>query len=319
MKLRSIFLVFLTILTFWVKGQNDVLFSHFAFQPTYFNPSWNGVQNTAYLSTLFRSQWTGYSTSFDGSGGAPNSQFLSFSIPVKGGLISSVGTTIVNDNIGPVNNFNLNIPVTVSFNTKKGILSLAAVPGIVSQTQKFDELRFVNPDDPFNTGSRESQTRMNFSVGGFYSFFSGLSVGFSANNLIEPTFDYGLDSLASKALRSGHLMTTYAKNLTRDLVLTSSLLVKSDLRSNSLEGGVSVLYKSKGWAGLNYRYGEAIIFMIGYSFLPDQKMSVGYALDYVMNERTAKQLTSQEIFINYNLPELMIGGRKQVKTPRFTY
>jgi len=318
-KLRLIFVALSAFFSFGVKGQNDVLFSHFGFQPTYFNPSWNGLQNTAYLSTLFRSQWTGYSTSFDGSGGAPNSQFLSFSIPVKGGLISSIGATLVNDNIGPINNFNLNFPVTLSFDTNKGILSLAAVPGIVSQTQKFDELRFVNPNDPFNTGTRETQTRMNFSLGGFFSFFNGVSLGFSANNLIEPTFDYGLDSLESKSLRSGHLFSSYAKDLTRDLVLTSNLLLKSDLRSNSFEGGFSVMYKSKGWAGLNYRYGEAIIFMIGYSFLKDQKMRVGYALDYVMNERTAKQLTSQEIFINYNLPELMIGGRKQVKTPRFTY
>jgi hypothetical protein len=51
----------------------------------------------------------------------------------------------------------------------------------------------------------------------------------------------------------------------------------------------------------------------------ENQLKFGYAFDYVVKDREAKEVTSHEIYIRYNLPDLIFGGRKAVKTPRFNF
>ncbi len=314
--------IIVILISFPLLGQNDIIFSHYMFNPTFSNPAFVGNDEISHLTFQVRSQWTGYSSTFDGSGGAPNSQAITASIPVIG-KITGIGLIAVNDNLGPVTNMILNVPVSYQMEIGSGTLKIGLLPGMYTQIQKFDELRFNNPDDPFNVGRRESQLNFNLGLGTLYTSGSDFFVGLSALNILEPSFDYGLDSLANglenKLIRTYNMIGGFDKRLNRDLSLSPSLTVRSDLNSFSFDLSAIINIGQKAWGGASYRWAEAVIFMFGYSFLPGNKLQLGYALDYVVDEQDAKQPTSQEIFLRYNIPEFVLGGRKQVKTPRFTH
>ena len=302
-------------------AQNDPVFSHYMINPLVSHPGWAAVEKESHATVQVRSQWTGYRSSFDGPGGAPNTQFVSALITSEG-FLSGIGAIIINDDLGPLNNLQVNFPIAKEFNVGYNKLSVAVQPGLFSQTQKFDELRFVDPDDPFNVGSRETQLNFNLGAGLVFRTRSNAYVAITANNILEPGFNYGFSDTVNfnnNLIRSYTIFSGLPLDFTRDLSVTPNLQVRSDLNTFTFDLGGVVNYKERGWAGLSYRWDEAITLLIGYSFLPGNKLKVGYAFDYVTNEREAKQPTSQEFFVRYALPNIVFGGRKQVKTPRFTY
>lgn len=306
------------IMSLTSTGQNDITFSHYLFNPVYYNPAFVGKANVSHAILQFRSQWSGYQPSFDNSGGAPLTQALTAVIPLEG-KISGVGIQATNDQLGPVNNIIVGIPLAYSFSQGNSNLSFGVNPMIYSQVINFNLLRFVNPSDPFNVGTRESQLLPNVSAGAAYTNNKGLTMGLSVLNINQPTFDYGLDSLSNRLLRSYSLISSYDIRITRNVLVTPNLHFRTDATAFTFDMGGIVNYKQKGWAGLSYRYAESLSFFVGYSVLEDNKLQIGYVLDYVIDEQQAKQPTSQEFYIRYNLPNLVIGGRKQVKTPRFAF
>jgi len=107
--------------------------------------------------------------------------------------------------------------------------------------------------------------------------------------------------------------------ITSDLSLESSLLFRTDFKSSSFDLSGILFYQDRIWGGLNLKRSEALGLLAGYSFLEDNKLNVGYSFDYVLVERDLKQPTSHEVFVRYKLPNIVIGGRKAVKTPRFIF
>jgi type IX secretion system PorP/SprF family membrane protein len=304
--------------SFWASAQNEIVFSHYLFNPSYYNPAFVGHASVSHAMVQFRSQWTGYQASFDGNAGAPLTQAFTGIVPLKG-KFSGFGISATNDQLGPVNNIIIRIPLsyTLSFSSSKLIFGIA--PELYSQTLRFDQLRFVNPGDPLNIGSRQTQAKANVTAGMLFAANDGLNVGLSVINVLQPNFDYGLDSLANQLPRSYSVISAYDIKVGRDLTLTPSIHLRSDLTSFTFDVGGIINYNQKAWGGISYRYAEALSFFVGYALLKDNKLNIGYALDYVIDEQNAKQPTSQEFFIRYNLPNLVVGGRKQIKTPRFAY
>jgi type IX secretion system PorP/SprF family membrane protein len=286
--------------------------------PSAYNPAWVGTEQTAFATIQFRSQWTGYQSSFDGKGGAPVTQLFSAGIPIRSS-ITAIGFNVVNDHIGPVNQFQMSVPLSYDIETRRGQLTIGLSPGVYSQTQNFNELRFNDPSDVFNVGTSETQTKPNLGAGVLYSFQSELYIGLSANNLFEPNFDFGLDSLTNTKDRSYSLMAGFERRITRNLSIKPSLMIRSTVNVTTFDVNILFTMFDKAWAGASYRFEEAVVFMVGYSVLPDNRLRFGYAIDYIIDESNAKQTTSQEVFIKYSMPELVIGGKKQVKTPRFTH
>ena len=309
---------FLT-LSLTLKAQNDAFFGHYMFNRSYYNPAALGVESVASAAFQMRSQWVGYTSSFDGSGGAPNTQLLSLVAPVKSSYLSGIGLHVLNDNLGPVNNLQIQVPVSYQLNLKHGTMDIGIMPGFFSQTQNFDELRFVDPSDPLNVGSKETQFNPNLAAGIFYNSFRKFFIGVSGTNLLEPGFDFGFDSLSNKLSRTVNAMAGFDFRINPDLVLRPSTLIRYDLNTFTFDFSVLADYKNLAWLGLSYRREESIIFMVGYSFLSNKELKVGYALDYVLNEQEAKQPTSHEFLIKYNLPNFIFGGRKVIKTPRFSH
>lgn len=296
-------------------GQNDFFFNHYMFNPSYYNPAWVGVESEAFVAAHHRSQWVGYNASLD-PGGPPTTQLLSLVIPVESRL-SGLGLSVVNDRVGNVNNLQARFSVSTQFQLGFGSLSVGVMPSLNAQSIDAN-FRPTDPGDDLIPVGNETQFEPNLHAGVYLSLKKDYFIGASVENLIEPGFDFGTN--AENILERNYLLTGGTEIfLSRAISIRPSILVRSDLNVFSYELSTMIFYEEKMWTGVAFRRSESISLFLGYSFLEENKLKAGYSFDYVIDGRDAKQPTSHEIFIRYDLPDLVFGGRKAVKTPRFTF
>ena len=241
------------LLSLSVQAQNDSFVSYSIMNPTLHNPAWVGSDRMAHVVLQVRSQWTGYKTSFDGKGGAPSSLVFNMSVPVTK-KFSGIGVSLLNETMGPVNNMALNLPLSYKIDLNESELILGLMPGIISRSQNFNELRFNDSRDPLNKiGTKETQTLFNFALGALYSLPRNSYVGLSISNLTQPKFNYGLSGFSNKLLTNYTLMLGAFKSLKKGLEFKPNLVVKTDLNTLTFNLGAKVQYNTKMWLGASYR------------------------------------------------------------------
>lgn len=323
MKKSCLIFIFLIFLFIASKAQQDVQFSQYMLNPIYYNSASAGLDGTTNFSAIYRLQWLVYSSSFDGNRGAPSSQLLSFSTPfLYKGIPLGLGFNFIHDKLGEVRNLSIGFAVAYHKKLKKGKLSIGIKPELISQTIDFTKLRFNDPIEPLSSNAKESQIAPDLSMGVFYSKKDYI-IGIGVNHILKPSFDFGLSNspfyFHNNLERTLNITGKYTYDVAYDIILSPSVLIKTDFKTYTFDIGVLTTYDDKMWAGLSYRQQEAIILILGYSFMKDNMMKVGYAFDYIINEQKAKQPTSHEVFIKYTLPLLVIGGKKIIRTPRFRF
>jgi type IX secretion system PorP/SprF family membrane protein len=298
-------------------GQNDVFLSHQLYLPTYYNPSALGAEQIGSLSFAYRNQWTGYVPTSSDQGGAPKTQMLSLVIPASNLPISGIGINVITEQLGPINNFQAQFSTSAKFKVGYGTLNIGIMPGIYSKTLG-SVLDANDPSDSAIPTKKETQINFNLGGGALYVTSNGLFLGISIVNALEPNFDFGL-SQASNAEKRTFVFHGGKKYQLNDKI---GILPNFNLRSNftglTADFGTMIYYNDRLWTGVAYRKEEAIIFYLGYSLLQN-KLRVGYSFDYVVKNQNAKSPTSSEVYLKYNLPDLVLGGKKTIKTPRFVF
>jgi type IX secretion system PorP/SprF family membrane protein len=204
---------------------------------------------------------------------------------------------------------------------KKGKLSLGIRGGMFSQTLDFEQYRPIDDDDPnlADRTGRESQVRPDLALGIFYraeKFYGGVSV----NHIIRSEFDFGSDDLKNPLSNHIYVTAGYDYDLTYQVVLTPSVLLKSDFNEYSFEVSTLATYEQKIWGGLTFRQGDAVGAIVGIAFGKDNKpFRLGYAFDYVIRAQQAKRPTSNEVLLSYTLPPPIPSTKSVTRTPRFRY
>jgi type IX secretion system PorP/SprF family membrane protein len=143
--------------------------------------------------------------------------------------------------------------------------------------------------------------------------------GISMNHIIRSEFDFGSDSLKNPL--QNHLAFTagYDYDLTYNVVLSPSVLLKSDFNTYSFEVSAVATYDEKFWGGLSFRQGDAAIILVGVSLLKDKSLKLGYGFDYIIKARPLKRPTSNEIMLSYTLPAPSPNAKPIIRTPRFRH
>lgn len=285
------------------------------FNPSYYNPAWVGTEDKAFVAAHHRTQWAGYNATFD-PGGAPTTQLISLVVPMQSTL-SGVGMSVSNDRVANLNSLQARLSISIKRDFRFGQLSLGLMPAI--NVQSLDpNFRPVDPNDGLIPTSKESQLKPNLHAGIFLKTRKDHFVGVSAENILEPGFDFGTDA-ENKIPINYILMGGTSLGLARGLVLNPTIMVRSDLNAYTFDISALAVYQEKMWGGLAFRRSESLSLLLGYSFLEGNKLKAGYSFDYIIQDRDAKEPTSHEIFLRYDLPSLVFGGKKAVKTPRFTF
>ena len=306
--------IFLTVGSAW--AQQDPQFSMYMYNNLYNNPSYAGVEGVSKLSAFYRSQWLGYTPTFD-EGGAPQSMLVSLDMPLFK-LRSGAGLIVVKDEIANWNTLQVKALYSYHLAVGEAKLSFGLGAGIYSQTIDYDQYRAIDDNDPLLGEGRESQVRPDFSAGVFYraeKYYIQLAV----NHIVESEFDFGRDSVRN-ALEN-HLVFGggYSYELNYDVTLKPAVLIRSDFNTYTFDLGMIAYYKEKFWGGASFRQGESVSAIIGYSFLKEKNLNLGYYLDYIISAQAAKSPTSHEIMLTYSLPVTGGAGKKIIRTPRFRH
>jgi type IX secretion system PorP/SprF family membrane protein len=298
-------------------AQQDPQFTHYMFNTLFYNPGFAGSEGVTKLTAIHRSQWLGYSPTF-GGGEAPTTQIISMTTPINK-LNSGFGAYIVNDRLGAQNNLEAQATYAYHLGIKNSKLSFGLRAGMFSQTFNYDLYRYVNPGDPLlkDKSGSETQIRPDLAMGIFWRK-EKYYVGLSFNHLLRSTFDFGV---AQRNALQTHVYLTggYFYEVNFDLKFQFMTLVQSDFSKTSVNVGGIAYFKDTMWGGLSFRSSEAAILMLGYSLLKDKSLKVGYALDYVIQDQAAKQPTSHELLLTYELPVNPGSGKKVVRTPRYRH
>lgn len=299
-------------LTGW--SQQDPQFTHYMFNNFYFNPAFAGTEGVMKITGIHRSQWLGYSPTY-GDGGAPTTQMISMNTPF--GPRTGLGGYIVHDNLGPVTNYEIQASGAYYFPVWNGRLSVGLRGGAVIQTLDFSKFRATDPNDPLLAKKgTETQFRPDVAAGVLFRK-EKYYIGAGVNHLTEPSYDFGL-SQNNQLKRHVYATAAYFYDLNFDVRFQFVGFLKSDLVKTSFDLGALVYLRNTMWGGLSFRQSDALSLLLGYSFLDDKSLSVGYALDYVLNDQEAKEATSHEFMVSYNLPVSM-SRKKVIRTPRFRY
>ncbi|MGE0770251.1 MAG: type IX secretion system membrane protein PorP/SprF [Cyclobacteriaceae bacterium] len=313
---KLLFGCWMLLLALQSMAQQDPQFTQYMFNTLYYNPAYAGVEGVTKLTAMHRSQWLGYQPTY-GGGGAPTTQIISVDAPIFK-FNSGFGGYIVNDQLGPQNNLEAQVSYAYHLGIKESKLSIGIRAGIYSQTINFDLYNPTDPDDPLlNAAGKESQIRPDLAMGIFFrqeKYYAGISF----NHLVRSEFDFGLNQ--RNALESHFYLTGgYFYDVNFDLRFQFVGLVKTDLTKTTFDLGGLAYIKDTMWGGLSFRQSEAAILMFGYSFLKDKSLKLGYALDYIVKDQAAKQPTSHEFMLTYQLPVNPGSGKKVVRTPRYRH
>jgi type IX secretion system PorP/SprF family membrane protein len=304
-------------------AQQDAHFTQFMFANVYLTPAAAGATGVTEVMAMHRSQWLGYESSFN-DGTAPTSQLISFSSPIHR-LKSGFAAYILNDRLGPQNNLAVQAMYAYHLGIRENKLSFGIKLGMYSQTLDFDKYRAIQPNDPLlidpNTGffrtGKDSQIKPDLGIGLMYrteKYYA--AIGF--NHLIKSEFDFGV---SQRNALTNHMNLTlgYFYDVNFDLQLHPAVLLKTDFNEISMDLGVVATLRNTMWGGLSFRSGEAANLLLGYSFLKDRSMRLGYAIDIVVKDRAAKENFSHEIMLAYQLPVSVGTGKKIVRTPRYRH
>jgi type IX secretion system PorP/SprF family membrane protein len=297
-------------------AQQDAQFSQYMFNNIYITPAAAGVDGVTRFTAMHRSQWLGYESSF-GGGGAPTSQLLTFSTPVHK-LKSGFGAYVLHDRLGSLNNLEIQTMYAYHLGIKESKLSLAIKLGAISQTVNGNDYRWIQDGDDAIVEGKETQVRPDVGLGIMYRA-EKYYVGIGANHLTKATFDFGLNGARNAKENHVNFTAGYFYDVSFDLQINPTILVKTDFNEYSFDLGVIATLRNTMWGGLSFRQSEAANLLLGYSFLKDKSLKLGYSIDVVVKDRQAKENFSHELMLSYELPVAPGGGKKIVRTPRYRH
>ena len=290
-------------------GQQDPMFTHYAFNTLAVNPAYAGTRDALTVTGLHRMQWVDFS-------GAPVTQTLTLHTPIIRKNIG-LGVSVLNDKIGPTNTLSLYVDFSYKINlNERTKLSFGLKSGINYRKADLNSLQVVDPTDPLFMADQQSKILPNFGFGLYlYSdrYYAGISIPKLLENNYEESTVTGSANLASDKKHyfviGGavfHLSEEITLKPTTLIKLTNGAPIEMDITAN-------FLFLEKFWTGIMYRTGDAIGLLAGIN-ITDQ-FSAGYSFDWSMANTTSKyNQGSHEIMLRY---DFIFKEKNIIRSPRY--
>lgn len=310
----GLLLLFISVASF---AQQSPQFSIFSANSNIVNPAFSGWKSNNYVALQFRDQWSGYTTSTDGSGTLGTTWLSgSFGITSKGGL----GVQFYSDKTpSGVSQQLIQFQGAYHLTKGNGLWSFGLSLGL--QTKSFDgrSFRVRDPNDPLAnlvSGSAVNQTQPDFGLGAVYSTDSW-QVGLTADHITAPRFDFNGGTASMPLDRIFALHGSAEIPLSDYFDMVPYALVRYYSGQIVPEGGARVYYNKLIYAGAAYRNGDAAMGLVGVSVLQN-KLDIGYAIDITTANALNKKPLSHEVFVRFRIPERTIRQKPApIRTPRF--
>ncbi len=311
------------------EAQQDAQFSQYMFVNAYFNPAYVGINDQTEFVGIYRSQWTGLKNSGgkDNFSGVPVTQFFSASTKLKA-INSGIGINIINDILATINNFYIKANYSYHFKLSDR-LKLGIGVGLGHYNQSINTALWNpnNEDDPRlkAVAANPNQNAIDMDAG-IWLISKRLSFGISVMHLLQPQMYKQIittKEYTSTLQRHAYMFVQYKIGLNENWNLVPSILLRSSLKAwNNTQADVSLLASysdNKFWGGFSYRHIDALIALVGISFLKNNSLRIGYGFDLTIIGKSAKMGTSHEIMASFFIPVKDLLPKPVIRTPRFRY
>ncbi len=278
-----------------MSAQQYMRMTQFMYNPYFINPAVAGTLNQIPFYLSYRNQWSGFKgapSTFVASGhfqGPENSGFGGIiTHDDTGGAISRTGIDLTGAYHIDLNNYD-----AVSFG-----LSLTG------RQFKFDNSKLVvyQPDDLELNGMQPEST-MNLDANiGMMVYGKDYYFGFSVPQLIQSRLKLeGLNnSVDNQNIRHFHFMGSYKYYINDNFDIQPSALMKlTPVTPVQLDVNLKVGYNDRVWAGVSYRYKDAIAINIAGQM---ENFFLGYSFDFTTGEAQVLSPFTHEILLGFIIP-----------------
>lgn len=303
-------------------AQQDPQFSLYMYNPLYYNPAAAGSEGVSRVQLTQRSQYIGYQTIGNGdASAAQNTQLLSFNMPlakIKGGI----GIYVLNDKYGPAINQAVQVSYAYRMTVKNGTLALGVQAGMFNKGYDFGQFRPSDQNDPLIPTGRINQFRPDVGAGVYYNT-TDYWLGLSMTHLNKAKYSYVTDRSTDPSDRKAYLSAGYRLGTSYNIDLQPSILVQYSTTTGFPGSAVALnllaTYDNRFWAGLGYRFNDAIMTTLGINLGRNNAFRAGVAVDITTAGASAKSPASVEILLAYALPAPDARKKPIIRTPRFRY
>ncbi len=279
-----------------LSGQQLPQYSQYMFNDFVINPALAGVQDYYQIRTNHRFQWVGMVD-------PPLTNSIAFYGP-HSSMDMGFGGYIYTDVTGPTSrtgatgSYAYNIAINRDIRLSMG-LSLSMLQYRIDGTQLAPE----DPSDHVFPGTVSTSYVPDAGIG-VYMYGDGFYAGFSVAQLLNNNLKIFDEKSGLNKLKSHFYLTGgYRFEVDRDCILEPALIVKATApKEIRFELNTKVEWQEMVWAGIGYRFHEAISLIIGYNY--DDKFYFGYAYDIGITDLRKYNLGTHEIMIGYRFNDI---------------
>ncbi|NVO04086.1 MAG: type IX secretion system membrane protein PorP/SprF [Bacteroidetes bacterium] len=250
----------------FANAQNDIMFTHYMFNESIFNPAMVGSTPNLETAIVARQQWVGFDN-------APSTQMIkgnAYFDQVQGG----VGLHIINDRIGYESALNLKISYAYFLKLdEKSKLSFGLGFGFLNKSVEGSKLTYDEVNDPYAVTTNSKAFRADFDFGAAFTsknFSTGLSVTHISQSLKK--------SSILKVPRNYYFFIKNIMNVNDKIDVVPSMVIRSSIYITQFDLNAILYYDKKFYGGIGYRLNDAMIGTIGVNITKDIKF--GYSYDF---------------------------------------
>ncbi len=274
-------------------AQQDPQYTQFMFDRLSVNSGVAGTSGNICATALLRQQWSGFD-------GAPKTGLINVQGPINK-INSGIGMSVYFDQLGQQKGTIARLHYAYLFKPGggTGTLGVGLYAGLSSRSlgNQWVSVDPVTDDDAIPDNGTSAS---GFDMGaGIYYTNQKLWAGISSTQLPEAE----LKNVSIKNKRHYYIQAGYKHDLSADLALLPSVMIKSDGTSTQFDLNVTGMYKQMVWLGVSYRTEDAIAPMLGYQMATgkDKKsmFKIGYSYDVTTSELKNYSSGSHEVMLNY--------------------
>ncbi|HLW33572.1 MAG TPA: type IX secretion system membrane protein PorP/SprF [Aequorivita sp.] len=295
--------------TFSSNAQQDPQYTQYMYNTQVVNPAYVGSREALSFGLLYRTQWVGLD-------GAPKTGSFTVNSPVSYNM--GLGLSIVNDQLGPATETNINIDYSYSIPTSETAkLSFGLKAGIDLLDVDFSKLNIYDKNDPRFQNNIDNKLQPQIGAGVYFNtdkFYAGLSVPnfLSTKHFDESSLNTTSVETVAKERMHYFLIAGYVFDISDNLKFKPATLFKM-VTGSPLQADVSAnfLLYDKLTLGAAYRWSAAMSAMVG--FQATDQIFIGFGYDYQTTDIEAYSDGSYEVILRFEL----FNKPERVLTPRF--
>ncbi|GCD79270.1 PorP/SprF family type IX secretion system membrane protein [Schleiferia thermophila] len=313
--MKKIYILIIAIILIKTStAQQEIQFTQFMFNKTFYNPAHTGIAPSICATLFYRSQWVGFE-------GAPVTLSGVVESPVKF-LHGGLGLRLFRDEIGFFDDVSIGLSYSYHLQLNDGVLGIGIRADLINKS--LGQADWITPSGNLwvSDGSIASPASTGLSPDialGVHYEGSKFNAGISSVRLLEAETDLqngqgGIVKFRGRRTMIGHFGYNLPINET-NIVIVPGAFIKYDFTKFQMDINAMAYLSEKFWGGISYRFVDAIAIMAGAQVFPS--LALGYSYDLTTSSIRRVSSGSHEIFFRYcfkiTIPPREIGSYRNVR------